>query len=135
MFEIVLSQVKKSDNISVKMNTLNKWVYEKSVSLKDKNSIFHTVQCNYWNQEIGKFYLTTNRKMEKYTNKVCIFKKAVIKKKNYDKISHSQGFKKYAQFNNQIDSDRIKHSNIKSQKPVKEKKSKSMCENGKAGWT
>ncbi|CAI2363822.1 unnamed protein product [Moneuplotes crassus] len=73
----IMTSLKSTDNISVKMSTLNKCIYDQNMKLRDKNSIFHPVCCIFCSFEIGKFYLTTNKKLKKYANKVCIIKSAV----------------------------------------------------------
>jgi len=59
------------------MSTLNKWIYDQNINLRDKNSIFHPVQWNSCEAEIGKFYLVTNPRMTKYSNKIWIFSSSV----------------------------------------------------------
>ena len=56
------------------MSELNKWVYDEKSKLNDKGCMFHPVLWINCKNDIGKYYVTTNKAMKKYLNKVWVFK-------------------------------------------------------------
>ena len=71
-FKMIFKELPKGCNIEIKISSLNKWIYDKSTEMVDQNCFYHPVLCGSCNIEVGKFYITTTKRMKRYQNKICI---------------------------------------------------------------
>ena len=88
MFAVVLDEVNKQDSIQVKVDKLDKCMQNETSKLADKNCLYHPVECSSCRSRIGKYYLLTNKRMARYSNKICLYENA-IRKNQSGEISHS----------------------------------------------
>lgn len=74
---LIFRQIPRDSKLKLRMNVLNKCIYDDQTEYPDRNWKYHPVQCSYWGVQLGKYYVKVTKRMKSYKNRICVFTNSV----------------------------------------------------------